>query len=117
MKLSNVIAGASAAIVAFQAAACVLKGETDLLRPPGAQSEEDFLSRCVKCGKCIEACPYRSLSPASQGAGVAVGTPCIDAREQACRLCEDFPCLAACPPRALRDAFSGVLKLCRSRQK
>ena len=86
MKLSNVIAGASAAIVAFQAAACVLKGETDLLRPPGAQSEEDFLSRCVKCGKCIEACPYRSLSPASQGAGVAVGTPCIDAREQACRL-------------------------------
>ena len=103
MKLSNVIAGASAAIVAFQAAACVLKGETDLLRPPGAQSEEDFLSRCVKCGKCIEACPYRSLSPASQGAGVAVGTPCIDAREQACRLCEDFPCVAACPTGALRD--------------
>ncbi len=103
MKLSNVIAGASAAIVALQAAAYALRGEADLLRPPGAQGEGDFLSRCVKCGKCIEACPYRSLSPASQGAGVAVGTPCIDAREQACRLCEDFPCVAACPTGALRD--------------
>ncbi|OUO90343.1 4Fe-4S ferredoxin [Gordonibacter sp. An230] len=102
MKLSNVIAGASAAIVAIQAAAYALRGEPDLLRPPGAHGEKDFLARCIKCGKCIEACPYRSPAPAPQGAGIAVGTPCIDAREQACRLCEGFPCVRVCPTGALR---------------
>ena len=26
----------------------------------------------------------------------------VDARAQACRLCEDFPCVEACPTNALR---------------
>ena len=26
------------------------------LRPPGAISEEEFLRKCIKCGKCVEAC-------------------------------------------------------------
>lgn len=103
MKLSSVIAGASAAVVAFQAAAYAYRGEADLLRPPGAQGEKDFLSRCVKCGKCMEACPYVALAPAHGDEGMAVGTPMIDARAQACRLCEDFPCVEACPTDALRD--------------
>ena len=103
MKLSSVIAGASAAIVAFQAVAYASRGESSLLRPPGAQGESDFMARCIKCGKCIEACPYQALKPAGNEAGMAVGTPRIDARDQACRLCEDFPCVDACPTGALRD--------------
>jgi ferredoxin-type protein NapG len=74
-----------------------------LLRPPGAQGEEDFRARCIGCGKCIEACPYVAIHAASPVTGSAVGTPVIDARGQACRLCEDFPCAAACPTGALRD--------------
>lgn len=103
MKLSSVIAGASAAIVAFQAVAYASRGESSLLRPPGAQGESDFMARCIKCGKCIEACPYQALKPADNEAGMAVGTPRIDARDQACRLCEDFPCVDVCPTGALRD--------------
>lgn len=103
MKLSSVIAGASAAIVAFQAVAYASRGESSLLRPPGAQGEFDFMARCIKCGKCIEACPYQALKPAGNEAGMAVGTPRIDARDQACRLCEDFPCVDVCPTGALRD--------------
>ena len=61
MKVSSVIAGASAAIVAFQAVAYATRGESSLLRPPGAQGESDFMARCIKCGKCIEACPYQAL--------------------------------------------------------
>ena len=61
------------------------------------------MARCVKCGKCLEACPYRAVHVAPGNAGAAAGTPVIDAREQACRLCEDFPCVAACPTGALRD--------------
>lgn len=103
MKLSSVIAGASAAIVAFRAVAYASRGESSLLRPPGAQGESDFMARCIKCGKCIEACPYQALKPAGNEAGMAVGTPRIDARDQACRLCEDFPCVDVCPTGALRD--------------
>ena len=103
MKVSSVIAGASAALVAFQAALYASHGEADLLRPPGAHGEKDFASRCVKCGKCMEACPYIAIKPARDVAGAAVGTPMIDARAQACRLCEDFPCVEACPTNALRD--------------
>ena len=103
MKPSSVIAGASAAIVAFQAVVYASRGESSLLRPPGAQGESDFMARCIKCGKCIEACPYQALKPAGNEAGMAVGTPRIDARDQACRLCEDFPCVDVCPTGALRD--------------
>ena len=103
MKLSTAIAGMSAAIVAAQGAYLAASSGTDLLRPPGIQSESDFMARCVKCGRCIEACPYRAIRTAPANAGLAAGTPCIDARDNACRLCEDFPCVHACPTGALRD--------------
>lgn len=61
------------------------------------------MARCIKCGKCIEACPYAALHAADALQGSCAGTPFIDAREQACRLCPDFPCVAACPTGALRD--------------
>lgn len=77
--------------------------DPQLLRPPGSQGEHDFASRCIKCGKCVQACPYRSLGVASIDTGLSVGSPYLDAREQACRLCEDFPCVEACPTGALRD--------------
>jgi len=98
------IAGIAAALVAVEAAGSVVAGSSsELLRPPGIQSEADFMARCIKCGKCIEACPYAALHVAGPLEGSAAGTPCIDAREQACRLCADFPCVAACPTDALRD--------------
>lgn len=103
MKRSSIIAGIAAAIVGGQAVYLATAGKGELLRPPGAQSESDFMARCVKCGKCLEACPYRAVHVAPGNAGAAAGTPVIDAREQACRLCEDFPCVAACPTGALRD--------------
>ena len=31
------------------------------LRPPGAEEAERFYSLCVRCGLCVEACPYDTL--------------------------------------------------------
>ena len=38
--------------------------------------------------------------------GSAVGAPTFDMREQACHMCEDFPCIAACPTGALLPVAS-----------
>ena len=104
MGAGKAMAGIAAALVAAEGVFSVAaNASSSLLRPPGIQGEADFMARCIKCGKCIEACPYAALHAAGPMQGAAAGTPCIDAREQACRLCGDFPCVAACPTGALRD--------------
>ncbi len=103
MRNPNVIAGIAAAAVAAQGVIALIRGRSELLRPPGIQSEKDFMARCIKCGKCLEACKYRAITTAGPGNGAATGTPCIEARDGACHMCEDFPCVAACPTGALRN--------------
>jgi ferredoxin-type protein NapG len=97
------VAFVAAGIVGAQAVFSLINDPGFLLRPPGAKSEEDFIARCITCGKCIEACPYVAIKVAPLTTGMSAGTPLIDAREQSCRLCEDFPCVAVCPTGALRD--------------
>ncbi|WP_165056601.1 MULTISPECIES: 4Fe-4S dicluster domain-containing protein [unclassified Adlercreutzia] len=101
MSLRSVVAACAAGVVAAKAALDVALPEPALLHPPGAQHGGKFAAQCVKCGKCIEACPYQALHAAPLDAGAKAGTPVIDARAQACRLCADFPCVAACPTGAL----------------
>ena len=74
------------------------------LRPPYAVDEMPFLLGCTRCGKCIEACPHGVLFglPARLGRQVA-DTPAMDLLMRGCRMCQDWPCVAACEP--------GVLKL------
>lgn len=74
-----------------------------LLRPPGAQDEDDFSARCIRCGKCVEACPYRAIHVVNDFTSISSGTPYLDVRATACRMCEDFPCVKACPSGALRE--------------
>lgn len=71
------------------------------LRPPGALVEADFLSHCIRCGLCVEACPYDTLKLARAGDNVPVGTPYFTAREVPCYMCEEIPCVPPCPTGAL----------------
>ena len=41
------------------------------MRPPGAQDEAAFLSRCLRCAECIRVCPTAGLQPALGEAGLA----------------------------------------------
>ncbi len=74
------------------------------LRPPGAVSEKEFLALCIKCGQCLQVCPYHSIKLADMAKGHGVGTPYIDARERGCYACTAVPCVLACPSGALDHA-------------
>jgi len=72
-----------------------------ILRPPGALKEEDFLSTCIKCGMCVEACPFDTLVLAGPGDNKPLGTPFFIPREIPCYMCPDIPCVPICPTGAL----------------
>ncbi|HRE18507.1 MAG TPA: ferredoxin-type protein NapG [Rhodocyclaceae bacterium] len=78
------------------------------LRPPGAKAEADFLSACIRCGLCVRDCPYHTLKLAPLGDTVAPGTPYFTARDVACEMCEDIPCVKACPTAALDHGLTDI---------
>lgn len=71
------------------------------LRPPGALEEKQFLSTCIKCGQCVQVCPYYTLNLMDINSGFSIGTPCIYPSKRGCYLCDLFPCILACPSGAL----------------
>lgn len=88
----------------------------ECIRPPGALPEGDFLSTCIRCGRCVDACPNRSITTFTREAGAPFstvpgagedGTPVIFPRRAACNLCggdkgDTLLCTAACPSGALQ---------------
>ncbi len=70
-------------------------------RPPGALAEGDFLATCLRCGRCVQACPFGTLDLATPADDVVTGTPWFEPRDVPCFMCEDVPCAAACPSGAL----------------
>lgn len=80
------------------------------LRPPGALAETDFLGACVRCGMCVRDCPYNTLDLAKPEAPLATGTPYFTARAIPCEMCEDIPCVKACPTGALDHQLTDINK-------
>jgi len=75
-----------------------------VFRPPGAVDEQAFLDGCTRCDACIQACPHDAIVHAPPRFRGAAGTPMIDPGPTGapCRMCDDFPCIAACEPNVLR---------------
>lgn len=72
------------------------------IRPPFALPELDFLLACTRCNHCMEACPHDVIFPLATRLGAdVVGTPALDLLNKACHLCEDWPCVQSCEPKAL----------------
>jgi ferredoxin-type protein NapG len=79
-----------------------------VLRAPGALPDAAFLGACVRCGLCVRDCPFDTLRLAELGEPVALGTPYFVAREVPCEMCEDIPCVKACPTGALDPALTDI---------
>ncbi len=86
------------------------KAATMVLRPPGALKEPDFVRACIKCGICVEDCPYDTLILAKPGDDLPVGTPYFVAREIPCYMCTDIPCVKNCPTDALNESLVSIVK-------
>lgn len=80
-----------------------VKATTLILRPPAALKEDDFLAACIKCGLCVEACPYDTLKLAKPGDYMPLGTPYFIPRDIPCYMCVDIPCVPICPTNALDE--------------
>ncbi len=79
-----------------------LTPQPDLIRPPGALPEREFLERCVKCGECMKVCTTGGLQPTLWEAGLEgiwspVLVPRIGYCEYNCTLCGQV-----CPTGAIR---------------
>jgi len=95
-----------------------VKASPLVLRPPGAIKEDDFLTACIKCGLCAEACQNRdtnidrvtglakegTLKMAKGGDHKLIGTPYFIPTDVPCYMCEDIPCVPVCPSGALNQA-------------
>ena len=80
-----------------------VKASSLILRPPAALNEDDFLATCIKCGLCVEACPFDTLKLAKPGDNLPLGTPFFVPREIPCYMCVDIPCVPICPTNALDE--------------
>ena len=69
------------------------------LRPPGACDE--FLSKCIKCSLCVNACPYDTLKLSNLSDKTTISTPYFKPRSVPCYMCDDIPCVEICPTGAL----------------
>ena len=77
--------------------------EEQIIRPPGALPEPEFLSVCIRCDRCRQECPYAYISPVALTESlVGFGTPKLQGAEQGfCARC--FRCVYVCPTGALRN--------------
>ena len=81
-----------------------------VLRPPGALAGRKFLAACLRCGQCVRACPYQALQLAAPTSEAVTGTPYFIARKVPCELCENRPCIQACPSGALDPQLTDIYK-------
>jgi MauM/NapG family ferredoxin protein len=74
-----------------------------LIRPPGAIPETEFLRTCIRCGECMKSCLTNTLQPCLWESGFSgLWTPKMDPRlapcDQNCNVCGKV-----CPTQAIRS--------------
>jgi MauM/NapG family ferredoxin protein len=95
------LAVGAAGVAVLRTDAAARQHSSPLIRPPGVTSEQDFISRCLRCSQCMKVCPTSGLQPVLFEAGLeGLWTPQLVSRLGYC----DYGCNACgqvCPSGAI----------------
>jgi len=95
--------GLGVGFLATQTPFTLKQSKHNLIRPPGAIPETEFLRTCIRCGECMKSCLTNTLQPCLWESGFSgLWTPKLDLRlaacEQNCNVCGKV-----CPTQAIRS--------------
>jgi MauM/NapG family ferredoxin protein len=95
--------GLGAGFLATQNPFTLRQSKHQLIRPPGAIPETEFLRTCIRCGECMKSCLTNTLQPCLWESGFSgLWTPKMDLRlapcDQNCNVCGKV-----CPTQAIRS--------------
>lgn len=100
---------AFAALFVLGGAGALAKGKP-LLRPPGGQDEDRFLSRCIRCDRCRSICHTSAITAAKITDGIVEArTPTMNYTRGYCDFCND--CVEVCPTGALKEFDKDTVKI------
>lgn len=122
-RLLAALGAGVAGVVVMRTGAGAQRPSPALIRPPGAQDEAEFLSRCLRCSQCMKVCPTSGLQPTFLEGGVeAFWTPRLVPRlgycNYGCHACGQICPSGAIPSLDLdakRQAVLGVAVIDRNR--
>ncbi|MFZ5449574.1 MAG: 4Fe-4S binding protein [Thermodesulfobacteriota bacterium] len=91
-EVITAVAAGAVAVPLVRLGSLARRPDEFLIRPPGAQSEGEFLSRCIRCGECLKVCLTNGLQPVLWEAGLeGLYTPRLIPRmgycAHSCNLC------------------------------
>jgi len=101
--LYSLTGGLAVGFLATQTPFALRQSKHQLIRPPGAIPETEFLRTCIRCGECMKSCLTNTLQPCLWESGFSgLWTPKLDLRlapcEQNCNVCGKV-----CPTQAIRS--------------
>jgi MauM/NapG family ferredoxin protein len=101
--VSSLAGGVGFGFVALQSPFTLLQGKRQLIRPPGALPETEFLRTCIRCGECMKSCVTNTLQPCLWESGITgLWTPKLEPRMAACEPNCNV-CGKVCPTQAIRS--------------
>ena len=101
--LYSLAGGLGIGFLAIQTPYALTHGRHQLIRPPGAIPETEFLRTCIRCGECMKSCLTNTLQPSLWESGFSgLWTPKMEPRlapcDQNCNVCG-----RVCPTQAIRS--------------
>ena len=101
--LSTVAGGLGIGFLVQTTPLAAMQNKRQVIRPPGALPEDEFLTTCIRCGECMKSCLTNTLQPSLWEVGLAgLWTPRLDFRLAACEQ-ECNVCGKVCPTQAIRS--------------
>lgn len=95
--------GLTAGFVTLKTPFAALAGRRQLIRPPGALPEAEFLRTCIRCGICMKSCVTNTIQPSLGESGLAgLWSPRLELRMAACEP-NCHVCGRVCPTQAIRS--------------